>query len=129
ELEEFDEDEALELLESAWKQGIRSCAVALMHSYKNPEHEQRCAKVAKAAGFEHVTISSETSPLIKLIPRGDTTVADAYLSPILQAYLKKLREPMEETSVFFMQSNGGLVEESMFRGKDSLLSGPAGGVV
>lgn len=129
ELEPLNEDEARAKLTAALSSGMSSCAIVFMHSYLYPEHEERCAKIAREVGFEHVTVSHDTSPLIKLVERGDTTVADAYLSPILHRYLEKFSEPLQSTRVYFMQSNGGLTDKNNFRGKNSLLSGPAGGVV
>lgn len=128
-LEDFDQAEARTQLTTARRNGLTSCAIVFMHSYLYPEHEQLCARIAAEVGFEHVTVSHSTSPLIKLVARGDTTVADAYLSPILQRYLDKFSEPLKTTAVYFMQSNGGLTDKQHFRGKDSLLSGPAGGYV
>ncbi|MBK9141032.1 MAG: hydantoinase B/oxoprolinase family protein [Candidatus Melainabacteria bacterium] len=130
ELEPFDAGAALALLRPlAEGKGFRSCAVAFMHSYFYPEHELACAEVARQAGFTSVTLSSQVSPLIKLVYRADTAVADAYLSPILERYVEQFSRPLGETPIYFMQSNGGLVDRSHFSGKDSLLSGPAGGVV
>jgi 5-oxoprolinase (ATP-hydrolysing) len=129
ELEPFDETAARERLKAALEAGITSCAIVFMHSYLFPFHEQRCAEIASEVGFNHVTMSHITSPLIKLVIRGDTTVADAYLSPILHRYLDKFSKPLLSTRIYFMQSNGGLTDRKHFRGKDSLLSGPAGGVV
>lgn len=128
-LEDFDPEEARTQLTAARRSGLTSCAIVFMHSYLYPEHEQLCARIAAEVGFEHVTVSHLTSPLIKLVARGDTTVADAYLSPILHRYLDKFAEPLKTTAVYFMQSNGGLTDKQHFRGKDSLLSGPAGGYV
>jgi 5-oxoprolinase (ATP-hydrolysing) len=128
-LEEFDEKLAAEELKKAHARGMTSCAIVFMHSYLYPSHEEICADIARKAGFAHVTVSHSTSPLIKLVERGDTTVADAYLSPILHRYLDRFSKPFKSTSVYFMQSNGGLTDRKHFRGKDSLLSGPAGGLV
>jgi 5-oxoprolinase (ATP-hydrolysing) len=116
-------------LQKAFTRGVRSCAVVFMHSYRYPEHESLCAVVARDLGFEQISLSHEVSPLIKLVSRGDTTVADAYLSPVLNRYVNTLTEQLGGTRVYFMQSNGGHVDKEHFRGKDSLLSGPAGGVV
>lgn len=130
ELEPFDSGTALALLRPLVEEkGLRSCAVAFMHSYLYPGHELACAEVARQAGFTSVTLSSRASPLIKLIYRADTAVADAYLSPILERYVEQFSRPLGKTPVYFMQSNGGLVDRTHFSGKDSLLSGPAGGVV
>jgi len=129
EIEPFDENSAREQLTAVHAAGISSCAIVFMHSYLYHDHENRCAQIAQEVGFKHITVSHSTSPLIKLITRGDTTVADAYLSPILHRYLDRFCRPLQSTRVYFMQSNGGLTDKQNFRGKDSLLSGPAGGVV
>jgi len=128
-LKDFDHSAARAQLQSAYDQGFRSCAIVFMHGYAYPLHEFECAKLAQSIGFTQISISHQVSPLIKFVTRGDTTVADAYLSPVLNRYLDGLKAELGETQVFFMQSNGGLVGKSLFRGKDSLLSGPAGGVV
>ncbi|MEE8528421.1 MAG: hydantoinase/oxoprolinase family protein, partial [Gammaproteobacteria bacterium] len=109
--------------------GIDSVAIAFLHGYRYAQHEKEAAAIARAAGFKQVSVSHEVSPLIKLVGRGDTTVVDAYLSPILKEYIESLREPLGGKRMFFMQSSGGLVGAEYFRGKDSILSGPAGGVV
>ncbi len=116
-------------LDAARARGITSVAIALLHGYKYPAHERIAAEVARAAGFEQVSVSHELSPLMKLVPRGDTTVADAYLSPILRRYIDRVSAALGDTRLLFMQSNGGLAAAERFRGKDSVLSGPAGGVV
>lgn len=111
-------------------QGFNSVAIVLMHGWKHQEHEQRLAQIAHKIGFGQVSASHEVAPLIKLVPRGDTTVVDAYLSPVLRRYTDTLRSALPETErLRFMQSNGGLAEVGAFRGKDAILSGPAGGVV
>ncbi|MDX3062491.1 MULTISPECIES: hydantoinase B/oxoprolinase family protein [Streptomyces] len=109
--------------------GIRSAAVVLMHGYRHPGHESAVAEAAREAGFTQVSCSHEVSPLIKLVPRGDTTVVDAYLSPILRRYVEEVASELSGIRLMFMQSNGGLREAAHFRGKDAVLSGPAGGVV
>jgi 5-oxoprolinase (ATP-hydrolysing) len=110
--------------------GISSLAIVLMHGWKYPEHERRLAAIANELGFDQISVSHEVSPLIKLIPRGDTTVVDAYLSPVLRKYVDEVAGGMPDTGQMrFMQSNGGLAEARAFRGKDAILSGPAGGVV
>lgn len=131
-------------LQSAYDGGIRACAVVLMHGYRYPQHEQQVAAIARQMGFTQVSVSHRVSPLIKLISRGDTTVVDAYLSPILRRYVDRVATklttsepvsgndpPTGTTSprLMFMQSNGGLTDAALFQGKDSILSGPAGGVV
>ncbi len=130
EIEPFSQNIAREKLSSALENGIRSCAIVFMNSYLNSEHELLCERIAREVGFEHVAISSVSSPLVKIVFRGDTTVADAYLTPVLNRYVESFTSPFEEkTKIYFMQSNGGLVDRHHFSGKDSLLSGPAGGVV
>lgn len=118
-----------EALAAAHRDGFRSAAVVLLHGYRHPEHETRVATAARAAGFTQVSCSHEVSPLIKLIPRGDTTVVDAYLSPTLRRYVDEVARELAGIRLMFMQSNGGLREAAHFRGKDAVLSGPAGGVV
>lgn len=118
-------DTAARLLE----RGIESVAVALMHSYRNPRHEEEVGELLRRAGFRHVSLSSQLAPLIKLLPRAETAVVDAYLSPILQSYLEGVAKAISRGSLHVMTSAGGLVSASAFRAKDSLLSGPAGGVV
>jgi 5-oxoprolinase (ATP-hydrolysing) len=109
--------------------GIESAAVALMHSYRNPQHEEELGELLRAAGFRHVSLSSRLAPLIKLLPRTETAVVDAYLSPILERYLSGVAAALGPGSLHVMTSAGGLVRASSFRAKDGLLSGPAGGVV
>ena len=110
--------------------GFDALAIVLMHGWKYREHEERLAAIARELGFTQVSISHEVAPLIRLIPRGDTTVVDAYLSPVLRRYTDTLLAGLPDThSLRFMQSNGGLAEVGAFRGKDAILSGPAGGVV
>jgi 5-oxoprolinase (ATP-hydrolysing) len=109
--------------------GIRSVAVALMHSYRNPDHEERLAERLYARGFEHVSLSSELSPFIKVIPRAETALVNAYLQPVIEAYIAGVRARMSQGRLDVMTSAGGLVDATSFRPKDSLLSGPAGGVV
>ncbi|MGB0499177.1 MAG: hydantoinase/oxoprolinase family protein, partial [Rubricella sp.] len=123
---------AAEALREVHDRGIRSVAIALMHSYRNPEHERRLGEIARETGFEQVSLSHACSPLIKLVSRGDTTVADAYLTPILRRYVDQVRGALGAGTVdrlMFMQSNGGLTDADLFHGRDALLSGPAGGVV
>jgi len=116
-------------LKTAFDQGHRCCAIVLMHGYHYPAHEQALAKIADALGFSQVSVSHDVSPLMKFIARGDTTVADAYLSPVLRRYVDEVRSAVGHTPLYFMQSNGGLAEASAFAGKDAVLSGPAGGIV
>jgi 5-oxoprolinase (ATP-hydrolysing) len=119
---------------AAYRAGIRSAAIVLLHGYRYPEHERLVAGLAREIGFTQISVSHEVSPLMKLVSRGDTTVVDAYLSPILRRYVDlvagELAASAESgTRLMFMQSNGGLVDARLFQGKDSILSGPAGGIV
>jgi 5-oxoprolinase (ATP-hydrolysing) len=117
-------------MQQAYDRGIRSVAIAFMHGYRNPVHEQEVAKIAGEIGFNQISVSSQVSPLMKLISRGDTTVVDSYLSPILRRYVDQVAEQLGEgPRLMFMQSNGGLTDAHLFQGKDAILSGPAGGVV
>ncbi len=116
-------------LARAYADGLRSAAVVLLHGYRHADHEKAVAALAKEAGFPQVSCSHEVSPLMKLVPRGDTTVVDAYLSPILGRYVDGIARQLPGVRLMFMQSNGGLREAAHFRGKDAVLSGPAGGVV
>ncbi|HEX5718841.1 MAG TPA: hydantoinase/oxoprolinase family protein [Thermoanaerobaculia bacterium] len=109
--------------------GIRSAAVALMHSYRNPQHEEAVGELLREAGFHHVSLSSRLAPLIKLLPRAETAVVDAYLSPILEGYLSRVGAALSRGTLHVMTSAGGLVRAGSFHAKDSMLSGPAGGVV
>ncbi len=125
----LDVDAAFGELSAAFADGYRAVAVVLLHGYRHPEHERRLGDAARRAGFTHVSMSHEVSPLQKLIPRGDTTVVDAYLSPVLHRYVAQVSEQLGGVALSFMQSNGGLADVGRFRGKDAILSGPAGGIV
>ncbi len=116
-------------LEDAFERGYRSIAIVLLHADRFPDHEEKVAEIAKAVGYEQISASHDVISLIKLIGRGDTTVADAYLSPILRRYVQMVQSHVSDTNLLFMQSNGGLTDAHLFRGKDAILSGPAGGVV
>ena len=121
-------------LKRAFEQGLRSIAIVFMHGYRYPEHELRVAELARTIGFTQVSVSSQVSPLMKLVSRGDTTVMDAYLSPILRRYVDQVSTDLKGLEkaggrLMFMQSNGGLTDAHAFQGKDAILSGPAGGVV
>ncbi|MBE9121832.1 hydantoinase B/oxoprolinase family protein [Tychonema sp. LEGE 07199] len=138
-------------LQQAYDEGIRSCAIVFMHGYRYSEHEKQVAKIAKKIGFTQISVSHEVSPLMKLVSRGDTAVVDAYLSPILRRYVEQVTSELIEVDpqneglsmpnaqcpipnsqfpkLMFMQSNGGLVDAAKFQGKNSILSGPAGGIV
>jgi len=117
----------------AFDEGLRSVAICLLHGFRHSEHEQRVATIATDVGFTQVSVSHEVEPLIRFVGRAETTIADAYLSPVLARYVENLKTELAQTQVpeklWFMQSNGGLVTDSRFRGKNSVLSGPAAGVV
>ncbi|WP_433606167.1 hydantoinase B/oxoprolinase family protein [Dactylosporangium sp. CA-139114] len=124
-----DLDRLAEDLRRAGESGIRAAAVVCLHSHLYPAHEREIATLAERLGFGQVSCSSEVSPLMKLVPRGDTTVVDAYLSPVLRRYVEAVAEQLGGVRLMFMQSNAGLAEAGHFRGKDAILSGPAGGIV
>jgi 5-oxoprolinase (ATP-hydrolysing) len=109
--------------------GLDAVAIALMHAWAYPDHERRVAALAAEAGFSQISTSHETGPLLRLVPRGQTTVADAYLSPVLRRYVDRVARALPEVPLFFMQSHGGLARADRFAGKDAILSGPAGGIV
>jgi 5-oxoprolinase (ATP-hydrolysing) len=116
-------------LRAAHRDGIASCAIVFLHGFRFTAHERAAAALARAAGFTQVSVSHQASPLMKLVPRGDTTVVDAYLSPILRSYIQGLSSQLPGVRLLFMQSSGGLTDASRFHGKDAILSGPAGGIV
>jgi len=125
----LDTDELKQHLKSLYQLGIRSLAIACMHGYQFPQHEQQIAAHAQQIGFKQISCSHAISPLIKLISRADTSVIDAYLSPLLHHYVEGVRRKLGNTSLMFMQSSGGLTDSSHFHGKDAILSGPAGGII
>ncbi len=129
EIEPLDLDGARTALEQARTEGIGAVAIALMHSWKWPDHERRLADLARDVGFAQVSASHAVSPLLRLIPRADTAVVDAYLSPVLGRYVAQVAAELGGTRLYFMQSHGGLAEATAFAGKDAILSGPAGGIV
>ena len=129
ETQPLDEQAARAAFADAVATGIRACAIALIHAWKHPAMERRLAELAHQAGFDQVSASHAVSPLLRLVPRGDTTVVDAYLSPILRRYVAQVASELDGVRLFFMQSNGGLAEAEHFQGKDAILSGPAGGIV
>src|SRR5579872_2982636 len=129
EIEALDEHAARTAFAHARAKGIAACAIVLIHAWKYPDHERRLAELAREAGFTQVSASHRVSPLLRLVPRGDTTVVDAYLSPILRRYVEHVAAELEGVRLFFMQSNGGLADAGAFQGKDAILSGPAGGIV
>jgi 5-oxoprolinase (ATP-hydrolysing) len=127
-IEALDEAAAQAALIAARADGIDAVAVALIHAWKYPGMERSLGERAALAGFTQISLSHEVSPLLRLVPRGDTTVADAYLSPILRRYVSQVSEGLSGASLFFMQSHGGLAAADSFSGKDAILSGPAGGL-
>jgi 5-oxoprolinase (ATP-hydrolysing) len=116
-------------LRAAYRDGIRGCAIVFLHGFQHAAHELAAEALARATGFTQVSVSHRVSPLMKLVPRGDTTVVDAYLSPVLRRYVDGVAKEMPGVRLLFMQSSGGLTEASRFQGKDAILSGPAGGIV
>jgi 5-oxoprolinase (ATP-hydrolysing) len=128
-LQPLDELHLKRELQAAFDTGIASCAIVFMHGYRFTAHEQAAAQLARDIGFTQVSASHDASPLMKLVSRGDTTVVDAYLSPILRRYVDQVASQMPGVRLFFMQSSGGLTEAHHFQGKDAILSGPAGGIV
>ncbi len=130
----LEESTTFEQLQAMYSSGFRAIAIVLMHGYRFTKHEKRVAVIAKEIGFTQISVSHEVSPLMKLVPRGDTTVIDAYLSPVLRRYVDQVSSELhkktdQKVSLMFMQSSGGLTDASAFQGKDAILSGPAGGVV
>ena len=128
-IEPLDEELLKKELLAQYQQGLRSVAIVFMHGYRFTAHEQAAARIAREVGFTQVSTSHETSPLMKFVSRGDTTVVDAYLSPILRRYVEQVAAEMPGVKLFFMQSSGGLTDAHAFQGKDAILSGPAGGIV
>jgi 5-oxoprolinase (ATP-hydrolysing) len=122
-------DQAKQDLQTVYHTGIRSCAIVFMHSDRYPFHEQQIAKIAQEIGFTQISVSHQVSPLMKLVSRGDTTVVDAYLTPILRRYVNQIASHLPQVKLMFMKSDGGLTNAEQFQGKDSILSGPAGGIV
>ena len=125
----LDEAAALAGLRAARAAGCEAVAIVLMHGWRFTAHEARVAELARQAGFAQVSVSHEVAPLVKLVPRGDTAVADAYLSPVLRRYVEGVASELGDVPLLFMQSNGGLTGAAGFRGKDAVLSGPAGGII
>ncbi|MFN7220256.1 MAG: hydantoinase/oxoprolinase family protein, partial [Burkholderiales bacterium] len=128
-VERLDETRTRHALQSAYDDGLRAVAIVLMHGYAFPAHEMAVARIAREVGFTQVSVSHEVSPLMKLVSRGDTTVVDAYLSPVLRRYVSQVEAALPGVPLYFMQSNGGLALARQFRGKDAILSGPAGGII
>ncbi|MAB12551.1 hydantoinase B/oxoprolinase family protein [Parvibaculum sp.] len=133
ELEAFDAENARAALQEAFDEGLQAVAICFMHGYRYPAHETQAAEIAREIGFTQISTSHGVSPLMKFVARGDTTVVDAYLSPVLRRYVDRVAGAIgtddPATRLFFMQSSGGLTEAHLFEGKDAVLSGPAGGVV
>jgi len=125
----LDASGAQQQLRTLYQDGYRAVAIVLMHGYRYTAHEKQLAELAAAIGFTQISVSHEVSPMMKLVSRGDTTVVDAYLSPILRRYVDQVAGEMDGVRLLFMQSNGGLTDAHRFQGKDSILSGPAGGIV
>ncbi len=132
-LQNIDEAIAKKQLQALYQQGFRSLAIVLMHAWRYPEHELQLADLAKFIGFSQISLSHQVSPFMKIVSRGDTTVVDAYLSPLLRRYVDLLAAGLSkkysDTQLLFMQSNGGLTVADKFQGKNSILSGPAGGII
>ncbi|MCA3359962.1 MAG: hydantoinase B/oxoprolinase family protein [Roseomonas sp.] len=129
ELEPLDEAAAREALRAAHREGFRAAAILMMHAWAHPAHEERLGSIAREEGFTQISLSHRASPLPRIVPRGDTTVVDAYLSPILRRYVDQVAAELPGVRLYFMQSSGGLTEAGHFQGKDAILSGPAGGIV
>jgi 5-oxoprolinase (ATP-hydrolysing) len=128
-LQPLDEGHLRAQLTLGHQQGVRSVAIVFMHGWRHTAHEQAAARLAREVGFTQVSTSHQTSPMMKLVSRGDTTVVDAYLSPILRRYVDQVASEMPGVKLMFMQSSGGLTDAQVFAGKDAILSGPAGGIV
>ena len=132
-LEKPDLKEIEALLQSAYQEGFRSVAVVFMHAYAFADHETMVGDVAAKVGFSQISLSHEVMPMVKIVPRGDTTMVDAYLTPHIQKYLSSFRsgfkDNLEHSELLFMQSDGGLTDSTHFKGSNAILSGPAGGVV
>ncbi|MEO8857228.1 MAG: hydantoinase/oxoprolinase family protein, partial [Burkholderiaceae bacterium] len=125
----LDEADLREALHAQFVSGLRSVAIVFMHGYRFHAHERIAKGIAQEIGFTQISVSHETSPMMKIVSRGDTTVVDAYLSPILRRYVEQVAADLPGVALYFMQSSGGLADAHAFRGKDAILSGPAGGIV
>ncbi|MFZ2293640.1 MAG: hydantoinase/oxoprolinase N-terminal domain-containing protein, partial [Polaromonas sp.] len=128
-LQALDEASLKKELTVQYQTGLRSVAIVFMHGYRFADHEKAAGRIAGEVGFTQISTSHETSPMMKFVSRGDTTVVDAYLSPILRRYVEQVAGEMPGVKLFFMQSSGGLADAYAFQGKDAILSGPAGGIV
>ncbi|MEK9683844.1 MAG: hydantoinase/oxoprolinase family protein, partial [Rhodospirillaceae bacterium] len=129
EIRPVDVEATRKLLEESYNAGFRSVSIVFMHGYRYQHHEKQVARIAEEIGFTQISASHQVSPLMKLVGRGDTTVVDAYVSPILKRYVDQVSDKLGGSRLMFMQSNGGLIDARFFQGKDSILSGPAGGIV
>jgi 5-oxoprolinase (ATP-hydrolysing) len=125
----LNEAEVYHQLQKVYAEGFRSVAIVFIHGYRYFTHEKKVAAIAKKLGFSQISVSHQISPVMKLVSRGDTTVVDAYLTPCLNRYITSIRKHLPKTKLLFMQSNGGLIEANFLQGNNSILSGPAGGVV
>lgn len=125
----LDEEHLKQQLKAAFAAGLRSCAIVFMHGYRYRQHEKSAEQIAREIGFKQVSVSHQVNPLMKLVGRGDTTVVDGYLTPILKRYINQFVSKVGQCDLQFMQSSGGLTQADSFNGKDAVLSGPAGGVV
>ena len=128
-IRDLNEKKLLQDLKQLKEEDIESVAIVLMHSWKNPIHEERCYEIAKAQGFDNISVSSKVIPLIKIVGRGQTTVVDSYLYPILHKYVLSIEKELGAIPIEFMQSSGGLTDSLSLNGKDAIMSGPAGGVI
>jgi 5-oxoprolinase (ATP-hydrolysing) len=128
-LRHFDPATVRPAFESAFKRGIRAVAIVFLHGYRHPSNEVVAGQLASEIGFSQISMSHKVSPLIKMVARGETTVVDAYLTPVLSRYVDRVSGDLGETRLMFMQSNGGLTDARFLQGKDGILSGPAGGVI
>jgi len=133
EIESFDPEATKAAMQDAFDDGIRAVAIVFMHAFQHPDHERKAALIAEEIGFTQISVSHKVSPLIKFVGRGDTTVVDAYLSPILRRYVDRVASELDtentDLKLMFMMSSGGLTAAHMFHGRDAILSGPAGGIV
>lgn len=125
----LDVEKSREQLQHMFDKGYRAIAIVLMHAYRFHEHENQLAALAREIGFTQISVSHQVSALMKIVGRGDTTVVDAYLSPVLRRYVNRVASELDQVRLMFMQSNGGLTAADQFQGKDAILSGPAGGIV
>lgn len=133
EIEAFDPEATRAAMQDAYDDGIRAVAIIFMHAFQHPNHERKAALIAEEIGFTQISVSHKVSPLIRFVGRGDTTVVDAYLSPILRRYVDRVASELDtettDLKLMFMMSSGGLTAAHMFHGRDAILSGPAGGIV